>query len=96
MALGGQIIHPIGFYVEFRVCKYLRYVYVYIYMYIWCIYVRWEPCTPPLRFLLKCSIYIYVITTIYTCIISLDAEFDEDSDSKLQLELGAHPQLVFE
>ena len=51
---------------------------------------------PPLRFLLKCSIYIYVITTIYTGIISLDAEFDEDSDSKLQLELGAHPQLVFE
>ena len=40
--------------------------------------------------------HIYVITTIYTGIISLDAEFDEDSDSKLQLELGAHPQLVFE
>ena len=40
--------------------------------------------------------HIYVIITIYTGIISLDAEFDEDSDSKLQLELGAHPQLVFE
>ena len=46
MALGGQITHPIGFYVKFRVCKYLGYVYVYIYMYIRCIYVRWEPCTP--------------------------------------------------
>ena len=40
--------------------------------------------------------HIYVIITIYTGIISLDAEFDEDSDSKLLLELGAHPQLVFE
>ena len=29
MALGGQINHPIGFYVEFRVCGYLVYVYVY-------------------------------------------------------------------
>ena len=96
MALEGQINHPIGFYVEFRVCKYLGYVYVYIYMYIWCIYVRWEPCTPPLRFLLKCSIYICNHHYIYMHHQSIDAEFDEDSDSKLQLELGAHPQLVFE
>ena len=64
-------------------------------MYIGCIYVRWEPCTPPTEIPSQ-MLYIYVITTIYTGIISLDAEFDEDSDSKLQLELGAHPQLVFE
>ena len=40
--------------------------------------------------------YIYVFITIYTGIISLDAEFDEDSDFELKLELGAHPELVFE
>ena len=54
-------------------------------------------CTPPLRFLLKCSIYMCNQQYIYI-IISLDAEFDEDSDSelKLEVELGAHPELVFE
>ena len=36
------------------------------------------------------ALYIYIV------IISLDAEFDEDSDSKLLLELGAHLGSVFE
>ena len=62
-AFWGQINHPIGFYVEFRVCKGLWYVYICIYMYI-CICIcdlymsAAVTCTPPLRFLLKCSIYI--------------------------------------
>ena len=50
-------------------------------------------CTPPLRFLLKGSIYMYTHHHIY---IILDADFDEDSDSDLRLEIGAHLDLVFE
>ena len=53
-------------------------------------------CTPPLRFLLKCSIYMYVHHHIYIDLIILDADFDEDSDSDLRLEIGAHLDLVFE
>ena len=64
-------------------------MYMYIYMCIYGIYMSaGGACTPPLEFFLKCSIYILII--------SLDAEFDEDSDSELKLELGAHPELVFE
>ena len=53
-------------------------------------------CTPPLRFLLKGSIYMYFHHHIYIIIIILDADFDEDSDSDLRLEIGAHLDLVFE
>ena len=53
-------------------------------------------CTPPLRFLLKGSIYMYVHHHIYIYLIILDADFDEDSDSDLRLEIGAHLDLVFE
>ena len=53
-------------------------------------------CTPPLRFLLKGSIYMYVHHHIYIYLIILDADFDEDSDSDLRLEIGAHLDLVSE
>ena len=64
-------------------------------IYIYHIYVRWEPCTPPTEIPSQ-TFHIYVIITIYTGIISLDADFDEDSDSDLRLEIGAHLDLVFE
>ena len=53
-------------------------------------------CTPPLRFLLKGSIYICMFISINIDLIILDADFDEDSDSDLRLEIGAHLDLVFE
>ena len=65
-------------------------------MYMTYIYVRCGPCTPPLRFHLKGSIYMYVHHHIYIYLIILDADFDEDSDSDLRLEIGAHLDLVFE
>ena len=34
--------------------------------------------------------------TTYIDVITLDADFDEDSDSDLRLEIGAHLDLVFE
>ena len=89
MAFRGQINHPIGFYVKFRVYIGQRYIYI-LYIYVRC--GRLHPSTeiPSQLF------HICICSSPYIYIITLDADFDEDSDSDLKLEIGAHLDLVFE
>ena len=69
---------------------------MYMYIYIYMVYICPLGCLHPSTEIPSQMFHIYIISTIYILIISLDAKIDEDSDSELKLELGAHPELVFE